>query len=134
MGVDPLPCGGVAEAEEAAKVSINNELVGGQAEAGEPLGQLSGGVERISRFSGVGTQVAPSGRPEQEIETDIGAANAEVNSTDGVTVTVADPDWPGVRVSVPAVVDEGEILEIATENSHSVATLTRIAGADVEAA
>jgi hypothetical protein len=78
--------------------------------------------------------VAPSGRPEQEIETDIGAANAEVNSTDGVTVTVADPDWPGVRVSVPAVVDEGEILEIATENSHSVATLTRIAGADVEAA
>jgi hypothetical protein len=134
MGVDPLPCGGVAEAEEAAKVSINNELVGGQAEAGEPLGQLSGVVERISRFSGVGTQVAPSGRPEQEIETDIGAANAEVNSTDGVTVTVADPDWPGVRVSVPAVVDEGEILEIATENSHSVATLTRIAGADVEAA
>jgi hypothetical protein len=134
MGVDPLPCGGVAEAEEAAKVSINNELVGGQAEAGEPLGQLSGVVERISRFSGVGTQVAPSGRPEQEIETDIGAANAEVNSTDGVTVTVADPDWPGVRVSVPAVVDEGEILEIAIENSHSVATLTRIAGADVEAA
>ena len=129
-----MPCGGVAEAEEAAKVSINNELVGGQAEAGEPLGQLSGVVERISRFSGVGTQVAPSGRPEQEIETDIGAANAEVNSTDGVTVTVADPDWPGVRVSVPAVVDEGEILEIATENSHSVATLTRIAGADVEAA
>jgi hypothetical protein len=134
MGVAPLPCGGVAEAEEAAKVSINNELVGGQAEAGEPLGQLSGVVERISRFSGVGTQVAPSGSPEQEIETDIGAANAEVNSTDGVTVTVADPDWPGVRVSVPAVVDEGVILEIATENSHSVATLTRIAGADVEAA
>ena len=128
-----MPCGGVAEAEEAAKVSINNELVGGQAEAGEPLGQLSGVVERISRFSGVGTQVAPSGRPEQEIETDIGAANAEVNSTDGVTVTVADPDWPGVRVSVPAVVDEGVILEMATENSHSVATLTAIAGVEVEA-
>ena len=134
MGVDPLPCGGVAEAEEAAKVSINNELVGGQAEAGEPLGQLSGVVERISRFSGVGTQVAPSGRPEQEIETDIGAANAEVNSTDGVTVTVADPDWPGVRVSVPAVVDEGEIFEMATVNSHSVAMLTTIAGVDMEAA
>jgi hypothetical protein len=37
-------------------------------------------------------QVAPSGRPEQEISTDIGAASADVNSTDGVTVTVADPD------------------------------------------
>jgi hypothetical protein len=56
-----------------------------------------------------------------------------VYSTDGVTVTVADPDWPGVRVSVPAVVDEGVILETATENSHSVATLTAIAGVEVEA-
>jgi hypothetical protein len=47
---------------------------------------------------------------------------------------VADPDWPGVRVSVPAVVDEGEIFEMATVNSHSVAMLTTIAGVDVEAA
>jgi hypothetical protein len=77
--------------------------------------------------------VAPSGRPEQEIATYIGAVSVEVYSTDGVTVTVADPDWPGVRVSVPAVVDEGVILEMATENSHSVATLTAIAGVEVEA-
>jgi hypothetical protein len=133
MGADPLPDAGAAEAEEAAKVSIKIELVGGQADASEPLGQLSGVVDRISRFSGVGTQVAPSGRPEQEIATYIGAVSVEVYSTDGVTVTVADPDWPGVRVSVPAVVDEGVILEMATENSHSVATLTAIAGVEVEA-
>jgi hypothetical protein len=107
--------------------------VGGQVEAGEPLGQFSRVVERIWRFSGVGTQLAPSGRPEQEIETDIGAASVEVNSNDGVTVTVAVPDWPGVRVRVLAVVDEGVILVMATENSHSVPTLTA-AGAEVEAA
>jgi len=107
--------------------------VGGQVEAGEPLGQFSRVVERIWRFSGVGTQLAPSGRPEQEIETDIGAASVEVNSTDGVTVTVAVPDWPGVRVIVLAV-EDGVRLVMATENSHSVATLTAIAGAEVEVA
>jgi len=123
-----LPCGGVAEAEEAAYVSINNELVGGQT----PLRQLSGVVAEIERFSGVGTQVAPSGSPEQEIATYIGAVSVEVNSTDGVTVTVADPDWPGVRVIVLAVVEEGVRLETATENSHSAATVTAIAGVDVE--
>jgi len=42
MGADPLPDAGAAEAEEAAKVSIKIELVGGQADASEPLGQLSG--------------------------------------------------------------------------------------------
>jgi hypothetical protein len=80
----------------------------------------------------VGTQVAPSGSPEQEIATYIGAVSVEVNSTDGVTVTVADPDWPGVRVIVLAVVEEGVRLETATENSHSAATVTAIAGVDVE--
>jgi hypothetical protein len=53
-------------------------LVGGQTEAGEPLGQLSRVVERISRLSGVALQVAPSGRPEQERVTNIGAVNVEV--------------------------------------------------------
>lgn len=135
MGVDPLPCGGVTEAEEAAKVSINNELVGGHVEAGEPLTQLSVVVEEIGRFSGVGTQVAPSGRPEQEISTYIGAVSVEVNSTDGVTITVAVPDWPGVRVRVLVVV-AGVKLEVgmATENSHSVATFIGEAiGVDEEA-
>jgi hypothetical protein len=37
-------------------------------------------------------QEAPSGRPAQEIVTNIGAVNVEVNSTEGVTVTVAVPD------------------------------------------
>jgi hypothetical protein len=66
-------------------------LVGGHEEAGEPLGQVSGVVERISRFSGVELQAAPSGRPEQERVTNKGADNVEVYSTDGTTVMVNDP-------------------------------------------
>lgn len=108
-------------------------LVGGQAEAGEPLGQLSGVVGRISRFSGVALQAAPSGRPEQESVTNIGAVNEEVNSTEGTTVMVKEPDWPAVRVRVLAADEEGEKLETPTVNSHSVATLTAIAGEEVEA-
>jgi hypothetical protein len=37
-------------------------------------------------------QEAPSGRPEQEIVTNIGAVSVEVNSTEGVTVMMAVPD------------------------------------------
>jgi len=107
-------------------------LVGGQEEAGEPLGQLSGVVERISRFSGVALQAAPSGSPEQESVTNIGAVNEEVNSTEGTTVMVNDPDWPAVRVRVLAVVEDGVKLERATVNSHTVVTLTST-GVEVEA-
>jgi hypothetical protein len=53
-------------------------LVGGHVEGSEPLGQLSRVVERISRFSGVELHVAPSGSPEQERVTNIGAVNVEV--------------------------------------------------------
>jgi hypothetical protein len=108
-------------------------LVGGQEEAGEPLRQLSGVVERISRFSGVALQEAPSGRPEQERVTNMGAVNVEVYSTDGATVMVNDPAWPAVRVRVLAAEEDGLKLETPTENSHSVATLTSTAGVEVEA-
>jgi hypothetical protein len=107
-------------------------LLGGQEEAGEPLRQLSGVVERISRFSGVATQAAPSGRPEHESVTNIGAVNVDVNSTDGTTVMVNDPDWPAVRVRVLAADEDGEKPETPTENSHSVATETSTAD-EVEA-
>jgi hypothetical protein len=108
------------------------ELVGGQAEAGEPLAQISGVVERISRFSGVALQAAPSGRPEQERVTNMGPVSVEVNSMEGTTVMVNDPDWPAVRVSVLAV-EEGDKLETPTVNSHCVETVTAIAGEEVEA-
>jgi hypothetical protein len=79
-------------------------LVGGHEEVGEPLGQLSGVVERISTFSGVAAQVAPSGRPEQARVTNMGADNVEANSADdGATIIVNDPAWPAVRVRVLAV-------------------------------
>jgi hypothetical protein len=107
-------------------------LVGGQAEAGEPLRQLSRVVERISRFSGVALHVAPSGRPEQERVTNMGAVNVEVKSTDGTTVMVKDPDWPAVRVRVLAA-EAGEKLETPTVNSHCVVTVT-VTGDEVEAA
>jgi hypothetical protein len=98
------------------------ELVGGQMDAAEPLRQLLRVVERISRFSGVALHVAPSGRPEQERVTNMGAVNVEVKSTDGTTVMVKDPDWPAVRVRVLAV-EAGEKLDIPTVNSHSVMTV-----------
>jgi tricorn protease-like protein len=104
-------------------------LVGGQTEAGEELRQPSRVVERISRFSGVELHVAPSGSPEQERVTKMGAVNVEVNSTDGATIMVNDPDWPAVSVRVLAVEEDGVKLEvgIATVNSHSVGTLTSTA-------
>ena len=108
-------------------------LVGGQEEAGEPLGQLSRVEERISRFSGVALQAAPSGSPEQESVTNIGAVNEEVNSTEGTTVMVNDPDWPAVRVRVLVAVEAGVKSERATVNSHAVVTLTST-GDEVEAA
>jgi hypothetical protein len=74
------------------------ELVGGHAEGSEPLGQLPGVVERISRFSGMALQVAPSGRPEQESVTNKGTVSA-LEFT-GVTEAMSVPVWPGVRVSV----------------------------------
>jgi hypothetical protein len=109
-------------------------LMGGHAEAADPLGQLSGVVERISTFAGVKLQEASSGRPEQESVTNMGAVNVDVNSTDGVTATVTVPAWPGVRVRVFAVVEAGVILEMATVYSHCVATFARIAGVEVEVA
>jgi hypothetical protein len=80
-------------------------------------------VLRISTFSGVKLQEALSGRPAQESVTDIGAVNKEVNSIEGETVTVAVPDWPGVRIRVFAAVVAGMKFERATVNSHCVATL-----------
>jgi hypothetical protein len=98
-------------------------LVGGHVEGSDPVGQLSRVVGSNSRFSGVAMQLAPSGSPEQESVTNIGAVSVEVYSNDGVIVTVSDPAWPGVSVSVLAVVDAGVKLESATVNSHSVVTL-----------
>ena len=43
---------------------------------------------------------------------------------EGVTVTVSDPAWPGVRVRVFAADEDGVMPERAIVNSHSVATLT----------
>jgi hypothetical protein len=60
----------------------------------------------------------------------MGAVNEEVNSTEGATVMVNDPDWPAVRVSVLAA-EAGEKLETPTVNSHSVATLV-VTADDVE--
>jgi hypothetical protein len=108
-------------------------LVGGQEEASEPLGQLSGVVERICRFSGVELHVAPSGSPEQERVTNKGAVNVEVYSSDGTTVMVSDPAWPAVSVRVLAAEEDGLKLEAPIVNSHSVATLTSTAGVEVEA-
>jgi hypothetical protein len=133
MGLEPFlrRFVGAAETLEAAYVPITIELVGGQAEGAEPLGQLSGVVGRISRFSGVEMHEAPSGSPEHEIVTNIGAVSVDVNSTEGVTVMVAVPDWPAVRVRVFDEAEVGVRLEMATVNSHSVVTLTRT-GAEVE--
>jgi hypothetical protein len=90
-------------------------------------------VERISRFSGVALQVAPSGSPVQARVTNMGAVNVEVNSTDGAMVIVNEPAWPAVRVRVLAAVEEGMKLETPTVNSHCVVTLTARAGEEVEA-
>jgi hypothetical protein len=100
-------------------------LVGGHDEAGEPLGQLAGVVERISTFSGVALQVAPSGSPVQARVTNMGAVNVEVKSADdGATVIVNEPAWPALRVRVLAAEEEGVKLETPTVNSHCVVTLT----------
>jgi hypothetical protein len=62
----------------------------------------------------------------------MGAVNEEVNSNDGATVMVNDPNWPAVRVRVLAAVEDGVKLETPTVNSHSVVTLTST-GDEVEA-
>jgi hypothetical protein len=87
-------------------------------------------VERISTFSGVKPQVAPSGRPEQESVTNIGAVSVAANPGNGMTDTVADPDWPAVRVFMGFVA--GVISETAGIKSHSAVTFTGTV-ADVEA-
>jgi len=50
----------------------------------------------ISMFSGVKAHEVWSGRPEQEMVTNIGAASDAALM--GVTVTMADPDWPCLRL------------------------------------
>ena len=53
----------------------------------------------ISMFSGVKVHELWSGRPEQEIVTNIGAASEA--ALIGVIVTTADPDWPCLRLTDP---------------------------------
>ena len=86
------------------------ELVGGQEAGGDPAVQLVGVDARISRFSGVKVQADSSGRPEQESVTNMGAVNVALFC--GVMVTVAVPEFPGMRVS--AGVEAGERLETET--------------------
>ena len=52
----------------------------------------------ISMFSGVKVQEVWSGRPAQEMVTNIGAAREAALM--GVTVTTADPDWPCFKLKV----------------------------------
>ena len=66
-------------------------------------------------------QVERLGKPEQETVTNAGApvvTKEATSSWEGVTVTVAVPDWPGVRVMAEEV--DGEIFEteITKELSH----------------
>jgi hypothetical protein len=67
---------------------------------------------RISTFSGAKTQAAWSGRPEQESVTNAGPLSAATYDSSGTTVTVAVPDWPGVKVFGGVVV--GARLETVT--------------------
>ena len=58
------------------------------------------------------------GRPEQETVINAGAPvsfSEVINVWDGVTVTVAVPDWPAVSVIAPEV--DGETLETETAKS-----------------
>lgn len=71
-------------------------LVGGQAEVGEPDGQLAGVVGRISTFSGAKLQDERLGKPAQERVTNMGAGRLELFS--GVTVTLSEPVCPAVSV------------------------------------
>jgi len=73
------------------------ELTGGQADGGEPEGQLAGVVGRISSDSGVKVQEARLGSPEQESVTNMGAVRAALSS--GTTVTATVPELPFVTVS-----------------------------------
>ena len=69
-------------------------LVGGQAAAIEPAGQLAGVVEEISTFSGAKEQETRLGRLEQDKVTNMGDVRAALST--GVTVTMSEPDWPAV--------------------------------------
>jgi hypothetical protein len=124
MEVDLAPgrVAGLTEVVEAASVCITIVLVGGVVV-----------VDNICTFDGVKLQLASTERPEQESVINMGAVNAEVNSTEGAMVTVADPASPGVSVmTFPARVIPEAAGETATVNSHCVATLTATAGVDVE--
>jgi hypothetical protein len=89
---------------------------------------------RISRSAGVKAQDDSLGRPEQETVMNDGAPvvfKEATNSWDGVTVTVAVPDWPGVSVIAEEV--DGAIFE--TEIANAVVHCELIAadaGMDVE--
>ena len=72
------------------------ELVGGQAEAGEPVGQLVGVVGWISNVTGVNEHCAWFGSPEQEMVMNMGVVSVELFT--GVMVTVAEPAVPAESV------------------------------------
>jgi hypothetical protein len=72
---------------------------------------------RISRLSGVNAQEERLGKPEQETVINAGAPDVFSEATyawDGVTVTVAVPDWPAVSDIAEEV--DGKILETETAN------------------
>jgi len=91
---------------------------------------------RISRFCGVNAQDARLGRFEQETVTNAGASvvfREATYSWEGVTVTVAVPDWPPVNVIPEDEEEDGEILESEIANCASHCELmVAEAGKDVE--
>jgi hypothetical protein len=91
-------------------------------------------VESISGLCGVKLQEASSGSPAQEIVTSIGCVNVDVNSSDGVMLTVTVPASPGVRIRELEVDVPPKKFEVVTVNSHCVATLTATAGVEVDVA
>src|ERR1700728_3519052 len=99
------------------------ELTGGQADAGEPEGQLAGVVGRISIDSGVKVQLASLGRPEHERVTNMGDVSAALSS--GTTVTAMVPTLPAVSVSgsVEGATGASERVKLGVELTWAVALL-----------
>jgi len=71
-----------------------------------------------------------SERPEQEIVTNSGAAEG-TELCNGVTVTVAVPAWPGVRIIVPEVAGVSSDTVTTKVESHWELTVT-VDAAEVE--
>jgi len=93
-GLLPLPgrAGRTTWVVTCSCVSSSIELTGGQADTGDPEGQLAGVVGRISTDSGVKVHDASLGRPEHESVTNMGDVRAVLSS--GTTVTAMVPDPP----------------------------------------